>query len=79
MKVFVTDGYARAALAVTRSLGAKGHQVFVGSESERSLASASKYCHLGVSYPNPAEEPEAFVEFLIDRVEQFGIEVLMPV
>ncbi|MBV2092397.1 MAG: ATP-grasp domain-containing protein [Candidatus Thiodiazotropha sp. (ex Ctena orbiculata)] len=79
MKVFVTDGYARAALAVTRSLGAKGHQVFVGSESERSLASSSKYCHLGISYPNPAEEPEAFVDFLIDRVEQFGIEVLMPV
>ncbi|MES9927980.1 MAG: hypothetical protein ABW158_07680 [Candidatus Thiodiazotropha sp. 6PDIVS] len=79
MNVLVTDGYARAALAVTRSLGSKGHKVFVASESEVSLASSSKHCHQGLAYPSPREAPEAFVDYLVEVVEQHQIQVLIPV
>lgn len=79
MNVLVTDGYARAALAVTRSLGSKGHSVFVCSEAETSLASSSKYCYQGLAYPSPREMPEAFIDFLLEVVEQYQIEVLIPV
>ena len=38
--VLVTEGKERAALAVTRALGAAGIPVIVGAETERSLAGA---------------------------------------
>lgn len=79
MNVLVTDGYARAALAVTRSLGSSGHKIFVASESETSLASSSKYCYQGLAYPSPREAPEAFLDFLVQVVEEQQIQVLMPV
>jgi predicted ATP-grasp superfamily ATP-dependent carboligase len=79
MDVLITDGYARAALAVTRSLGSKGHNVFVASESEVSLASSSKYCTQGLVYPSPRETPEAFIEYLVESVERHHIQVLIPV
>jgi predicted ATP-grasp superfamily ATP-dependent carboligase len=79
MNVLITDGDARAALAVTRSLGSKGHNVFVCAESESSLASSSKYCFQGLAYPSPRESPEAFIDYLSDTVDRYNIEVLMPV
>ena len=79
MNILVTDGDSRAALAITRSLGSKGYHVVVGAESESSLASSSRYCREGFAYPSPREEPEAFVECLLEAVEINHIDVLMPV
>ena len=79
MNILVTDGDSRAALAVTRSLGSKGHKVVVGADSASSLASSSRYCHKGFAYPSPRAEPEAFVEYLVEAVGVHHIEVLMPV
>ena len=44
MRVCVTDGANRAALAVTRSLGRAGHEVIVGEKQVPSLAQTSRYC-----------------------------------
>jgi len=44
MNVLVTDGDQRSALAITRSLGRRGVNVIVGEESDRCLASSSRYC-----------------------------------
>ena len=41
--VLVTDGEQRAALAIVRSLGRAGHDVYVCSSRHRSLAGASRY------------------------------------
>ncbi len=78
MNILLTDGDSRAALAVTRSLGAKGHHIFVGSEQAKSLASSSKYCFESLAYPSPRDDPEDFARFLIEYVGKNKIDVLLP-
>ena len=79
LTVFVTDGDQRPALAVTRSLGRRGVSVLVGSDQPECLACASKYCARHITYPSPAEHPDAFERFLLEFVERERIDVLMPV
>ena len=79
MRVLVTDGDSRAALAVTRSLGSAGHVVFVGSHIHRSLAAASRYCERAIQYPNPADDVEAFIRSLSQHIENYDIDVLLPI
>lgn len=79
MKVFVTDGDQRPALAVTRSLGMRGISVLVGEHTPASLASCSRYCARHVTYPSPREDARAFDEFLLDFVEREHIDMVLPV
>lgn len=79
MKVFVTDGNERPALAITRSLGQRGISVLVGEEQPVSLASSSRYCARHVTYPSPYRCPDAFEQFLLDFVERERVDVLVPV
>jgi predicted ATP-grasp superfamily ATP-dependent carboligase len=79
MKVFVTDGDQRSALAIARALGRRGASVVVGEEHPRSLASASRYCGRRVTYPSPYEQPKAFEAFLLDFVRRERPDVVMPV
>ena len=69
VRVLVTDGNERAALAVTRALGREGVEVIVGAESERSLAGASRFCRQCIVYPSPYQRPEQFVASLLDVVQ----------
>jgi glycosyltransferase involved in cell wall biosynthesis/predicted ATP-grasp superfamily ATP-dependent carboligase len=78
MKVFVTDGDQRSALAATKSLGKRGIRVFVGEERERSLASSSKYCSGHVTYPSPYRDPQGFHHFLLRFLKETQIDVVMP-
>ena len=79
MKILVTDGDSRAALAVTRALGSKGHEVVVANCKAASLSSRSRYCAGAVSYPDPARDRKAFVSALRDAVAAHRIDVLIPV
>src|SRR5687768_14456432 len=79
MRVLVTDGDNRAALAVTRSLGRAGHEVIVGERRSPSLAGTSRYCAGRIIYPNPVTAPDAFVDELIDVVRQNDVEALIPI
>ncbi len=79
MKVLVTDGNSRAALAITRSLGAQGHKVYVSSQTQKSIAACSRYCHMHFSYPDPASDRNAFLNAIEELVKQHEIEVLLPV
>jgi predicted ATP-grasp superfamily ATP-dependent carboligase len=79
MKVLVTDGDARPALAIVRSLGRRGISVLVGAEQPVSLASSSTYCVRHVTYPSPYRDRDAFERFLLDFVQREGIDVVMPV
>jgi predicted ATP-grasp superfamily ATP-dependent carboligase len=79
MKVFVTDGDERPALAITRSLGRRGIHVLVGEQGPGSLASSSRYCARHVTYPSPHREREAFQRFLVDFVQREGVDVVVPV
>lgn len=79
MKILVTDGNSRAALAITRSLGKAGHTVIVGSTKLRNLAAASKYCAQRLCYPDPDLYSEAFIKFVLDFVMHEGIDAILPV
>jgi predicted ATP-grasp superfamily ATP-dependent carboligase len=78
MRVLVTDGDNRAALAVTRALGRRGHQVIVAERRSPALAQTSRYCSGRATYPDPADT-DAFVEGVVDIVRRESVEVLLPV
>ena len=79
MNVLVTDGDTRAALAITRSLGRKGHRIVVGEKTHPSLASVSRYCSEGWMYPDPLKRPADFLDDLLRTVKEKRIDVLLPV
>jgi predicted ATP-grasp superfamily ATP-dependent carboligase/CelD/BcsL family acetyltransferase involved in cellulose biosynthesis len=79
MKVLITDGDNRAALAVVRSLGRAGHQVVVGERRMPALAQSSRYCRQRFVYPDPVSAPDAFVEHLVDYAHSHAIEALLPI
>ncbi len=78
MKVVVTDGNNRAALAVTRSLGRLGHQVVVGERRAPALAQTSRYCAGRFTYPDPVSEPDAFAERVLETVRRERADVVVP-
>lgn len=78
MRVLVTDGNERAALAVTRALGQKQVQVMVGAETTRSLAAVSRYCWQSFSYPSPYADAQAFLARLLDCVQHNHITTIFP-
>ena len=79
MRILVTDGNNRAALAVTRALGTEGHAVVVAERRSPALAQMSRYCAAPATYPDPTADPEAFVASLIETVRRERIDVLLPV
>lgn len=79
MKVLVTDGDNRAALAITRSLGKSGHKVLVGEKKSPSLASSSAWCSGRFEYPDPSCNSRAFVDALLSEISKSGIEAVVPV
>lgn len=79
MRVLVTDGDNRAALAVTRSLGRRGHHVIVAERRPRPLAQASRYCAESLVYPDPWTQEGAFVDALAAAVRDHRVDVLLPI
>jgi predicted ATP-grasp superfamily ATP-dependent carboligase len=79
IRILVTDGEQRSALAIVRSLGRAGHQVAVTSTSGRSLAGASRYSRDDHTVPDALDEPVRFGEKILALCEQTAIGALMPV
>lgn len=76
--VIILDGNQRSALAATRSLGNKGIEVIVGAETRKSLASSSRYCRGGFSYPSPDANPPAFLRVVQEIAGRYVNPVLFP-
>ena len=79
MKIFVTDGNTRPALAIVRALGQEGHDVYVGAETYPSLAGVSRFCKKHYVYPDPAKDWPEFLRFLDRFIEENKPEVVLPV
>jgi predicted ATP-grasp superfamily ATP-dependent carboligase len=79
IRVLVTDGEQRSALAIVRSLGRAGHHVEVTSRSGRSLAGASRYSRNDHAVPDALEQPVQFGESILALCEQRAVGALMPV
>lgn len=83
-RVIVTYGRGWNALAIVRSLGQRGINVFCGEEAPFAPCFFSRYCRGHFQYPSPSRDPNAFVDFMADKVRELappGDEpfVLMPV
>jgi predicted ATP-grasp superfamily ATP-dependent carboligase len=74
----VLDGNQRSALAVVRSLGSRGVPVHVADSVPRSLAASSRFCTSDRAYPNAAERPDEFVEWLEEAGRRHPQAVLLP-
>ena len=79
MRVLVTDGDSRAALAVVRSLGQRGHHLIVGERDTPALAQTSRHCRDRFTYPDPFADGEGFLSAVASEVERRRVDVLLPV
>ncbi len=77
-KVLVLDANQRSALAVIRSLGNQGVQVFSAEESPASLSGNSKFSTLYFKYPSPRLQPKQFINALSLFVKKHQITILLP-
>jgi len=78
-RVLVTDGQERAALAVTRSLGAAGHRVFVAATRRRSIAGVSRHTTRQFQLPDSLLEPDGFLEGVRAVVIEHEIDTVVPI
>ena len=79
MRVLITDGNERAALAAARSLVAARYEVFVSAPRERSLAGVSRGVKACTVPIEPLAEPQAYVAALAQHVDRQGIDILLPI
>jgi predicted ATP-grasp superfamily ATP-dependent carboligase len=78
LRVLITDGNSRSALAATRSLGRLKHVVVVAAEGHPSIAGTSRHAAKQFEYPHPAENPEGFVRAIAAAVASMSIDVVLP-
>ncbi|MGQ0665539.1 MAG: carboxylate--amine ligase [Nitrospiraceae bacterium] len=79
MKVLLTDGDQRAALAATRALGGSGIETFVGESYIPNLAAMSRHCAKAVVYPSPFLDEKGFVECVSEIAKRYAIDLIIPV
>lgn len=79
MRVLVTDGDSRPALAAVRALGRQGHEVIVASERIPCLASVSKYAAASERVPSPVKEATGFENALMELVHRQHVQVVLPI
>lgn len=78
MRILVTDGDERSALAATRCLG-QVHEVFVAASSVRSLASTSRFARVGIATPDALRFPDECGRAVAAAVREHGIDVVLPI
>ncbi|MBT4866204.1 MAG: ATP-grasp domain-containing protein [Planctomycetaceae bacterium] len=83
-RAIVTYSRGWHALAMTRSLGRQGIEVYCGEEAPFAPCFFSKYCTGSFQYPSVADDPEGFIDFLVEKVKELKPPddepyVLMPV
>jgi D-aspartate ligase len=77
LRAYVLGGY-EAGLAVVRSLGAAGVPVISVWTSKAETARRSRHVSLSVRAPHPWQEPDEYVELLLDLSLRVGPGLLLP-
>jgi len=70
VKLLVTDGGARAALAITRSLGDAGHTVYVSAPKRHSIAALSRRCAGEFLQPGGTASPHEIADSIAASASQ---------
>jgi predicted ATP-grasp superfamily ATP-dependent carboligase len=78
-RVLVTDADGRNVVSAVRSLGWQSIEVAGASEERLALSFFSKYCKSRLRYPSPRQEPEAWVEWLLEELSRRQYDMVMPI
>jgi predicted ATP-grasp superfamily ATP-dependent carboligase len=78
MRILITDGNERAALAAARSLVCAGHAVQVTAPTRASLAGASRGVKSRALASDPLQDPAAYAAELGAVARQEGTDILLP-
>jgi predicted ATP-grasp superfamily ATP-dependent carboligase len=78
MKILVTDGSYSHSLSITRTLGKRGHEVYVLDSKKPSLCGVSNYCKGEILSPDLADKKK-FIRFLIPLLKKAKFDILIPV
>lgn len=78
MNILLTDSLQRKTLAATRSLGKSGENVFVAESTRFNATAFSKYASKFILSPNPNEDAEAYFNWLLEAVNKYDIDLLIP-
>jgi predicted ATP-grasp superfamily ATP-dependent carboligase len=79
VRVIVSDGDTRTALAAVRSLGRAGYEVGVVAASSPSMAGASRYAVRQAVLCRPHDDPAAFRRGLAAFAQAWGAHLVLPV
>jgi predicted ATP-grasp superfamily ATP-dependent carboligase len=77
-RVLVLDGNSQASLSVARSLNERGVTIDVGSARRGSIGAHSRHVDASVAYPDPATEPEAFIDALVAHLTDTEYDAVIP-
>jgi predicted ATP-grasp superfamily ATP-dependent carboligase len=77
-RILITDGDSRSALAATRSLGRRGHDVFTAATRATSLAGVSRHSHGSFQYPDPSADSEGFVRAVCEFAAREKLDLVIP-
>lgn len=76
--VLCTNGMLHQALAVVRSLGARGIRVITSEKTGWHASRFSKYTAKNLINPDPKSSPDLFMDWLVHTIRQERIDVLIP-
>ncbi len=79
MRILVTDGNERSALAATRSLIAAGHEVHVASRQRWSLAGASRAARRCRLTTDPLSDPFEYAREAGEGIRRLAVDLVLPV
>ncbi|MBP1961785.1 ATP-grasp domain-containing protein [Paenibacillus aceris] len=74
--VLCTNGVTSKALAVTRSLGARGIRVITADKHSWHTSGFSKFSHKSMVYPDPATKKKQFIDWVVNTVKREGVDML---
>ncbi len=76
--ILILDGNQRSSLATARSLGKKGHKIYIIDSLPKSLAGCSKYCTQYIQLSDISTNQAKFIEELQAIISKYNIEIMMP-
>jgi len=77
--ILVTDASRGSAISIIRSLGRRGWRVIAADSDPKSLGFRSRFVQGTVVYPKPESAPQALVAALREAVQQWQVDLLIPV
>jgi predicted ATP-grasp superfamily ATP-dependent carboligase len=78
-RVLVTDAGRSSAISIIRSLGRQGWHVVAADTTPASAGFASRYAAGRLVHPDPARDPDAAVEVVLDAAAAEQIDLIVPV